>query len=89
MCIAAAKELAQVAADKGIHEEYIIPNMDEWTVFPREAVAVGSKAIEQGVARKNIPADERYKMAENTIRQARAEVQMMMKEGFIADPDKK
>ncbi len=53
-------------------------------MFPREAVAVGSKAIEQGVARKIFPADERYKMAENTIRQARAEVQMMMKEGFIA-----
>ncbi|MDP2916134.1 MAG: NADP-dependent malic enzyme [Candidatus Aminicenantes bacterium] len=87
MCIAAAKELAQVAYDKGISEEYIIPNMDEWTVFPREAVAVGSKAIEQGVARKNIPAAERFKMAEETIRQARAEVQLLMKEGFIADPD--
>jgi len=89
MCIAAATEMAQVAADRGIHEEYIIPNMDEWTVFPREAVAVGSKAIEQGVARKSFPADERYKLAEATIRQARAEVKMMMKEGFIADPDMK
>ena len=53
MCIAAARELAKVAEDKGIHEEYIIPNMDEWEVFPREAVAVGTKAIEQGVARFN------------------------------------
>ena len=34
MCIAAAQELAKVAEDKGIHEEYIIPNMDEWEVFP-------------------------------------------------------
>ena len=88
MCIAAARELAQIATDNGIHEEYIIPNMDEWTVFPREAVAVGTKAIEQGVARKSFPADVRFKMAEDTIRKARAEVQMMMKEGFIADPDK-
>jgi malate dehydrogenase (oxaloacetate-decarboxylating) len=88
MCLAAANELAQVAYDKGISEEYIIPNMDEWTVFPREAVAVGTKAIEQGVARKNIPAAERFKMAEEIIRQARAEVQLMMKEGYIADPDK-
>jgi len=88
MCLAAANELAQVAYDKGISEEYIIPNMDEWTVFPREAVAVGTKAIEQGVARKNIPAAERFKMAEEIIRQARAEVQLLMKEGFIADPDK-
>lgn len=89
MCIAAANELAKVAEDHGINEEYIIPNMDQWEVFPREAVAVGRKAIEQGVARKDVPADELYKMAENTIRKAREEVQLLMKEGFIADPDKK
>ena len=88
MCIAAARELAQVAYDKGISEEYIIPNMDEWTVFPREAVAVGTKAIEQGVARKNIPAAERFKMAEKTIKEARSQVQLLMKEGYIQDPDK-
>ena len=88
MCIAAALELAKVAEDKGIHEEYIVPNMDEWEVFPREAVAVGSKAIEQGVARFNFPADVRFKMAEEAIRKARTEVQWMMKEKFILDPDK-
>ncbi len=88
MCIAAARELAKVAEDKGIHEEYIIPNMDEWEVFPREAVAVGSKAIEQGVARFSFSAEERFKMAADAIRQARNEVQWMMKEGFILDPDK-
>jgi malate dehydrogenase (oxaloacetate-decarboxylating) len=88
MCIAAALELAKVAEDKGIHEEYIVPNMDEWEVFPREAVAVGSKAIEQGVARFKFPADVRFKMAEEAIRKARTEVQWMMKEKFILDPDK-
>ncbi|MGB9906764.1 MAG: NAD(P)-dependent malic enzyme [Candidatus Saccharicenans sp.] len=89
MCIAAAYELAKVAEDHGLSEEYIIPNMDQWEVFPREAVAVGRKAIEQGVARKEIPADELYKMAETTIRKAREEIQFLMKEGFIIDPDKK
>ncbi|MBM3293611.1 MAG: NADP-dependent malic enzyme [Candidatus Aminicenantes bacterium] len=88
MCIAAARELAQVAEDKGLREDYIIPSMDEWVVFPREAVAVGNKAIEQGVARRIIPPAERFNMAEDIIRQSRAEVQMMMKEGFIIDPDK-
>ncbi|MGB9836598.1 MAG: NAD(P)-dependent malic enzyme [Candidatus Saccharicenans sp.] len=88
MCIAAAYELAKVAEDNGLSEDYIIPNMDQWEVFPREAVAVGRKAIEQGVARKDIPADELYKMAESTIRKAREEVQFLMKEGFILDPDK-
>jgi malate dehydrogenase (oxaloacetate-decarboxylating) len=88
MCIAAANELAKVAQDHGISEDYIIPNMDQWEVFPREAVAVGMKAIEQGVARKILSAEEQFKMADEIIQKARAEVQWMMKEGFIIDPDK-
>jgi len=88
MCIEAAKELAKVAEDNGIHEEYIIPNMDEWEVFPREAVAVGTKGIEQGVARIKRTSEERFKQAESIIKRAREEVRMLMKESFIKDPDK-
>jgi len=87
MCIAAAKELAKVAEDHGLSEDYIIPNMDQWEVFPREAVAVGSKGIEQGVGRKNIPAEERFKIAEAIIKQSRDEVKLLMREKFIIDPD--
>ena len=87
MCIAAARELAKVAEDRGLSEDYIIPNMDEWEVFPREAVAVGSKGIEQGIARKTAPAEDRFKTAEAIIKQAREQVQMLMKEKFILDPD--
>jgi malate dehydrogenase (oxaloacetate-decarboxylating) len=87
MCIEAAKELAKVAEDKGINEDYIVPNMDEWEVFPREAVAVGSKGIEQGVARIKNSAKERFNQAEAIIKKAREEVQVLMKEGFIQDPD--
>ena len=88
MCIAAARELAKVAEDKGLTEDYIIPNMDEWEVFPREAVAVAMKAIEQGVARFKFTPEELFKMATDTIGKARNEVQWMMKEKFIIDPDK-
>jgi len=88
MCIAAARELAKVAEDKGITEEYIIPNMDEWEVFPREAVAVGMKAIEQGVARFKFTPAELMAMAKETIGKARNEVQLLMKEKYIIDPDK-
>lgn len=87
MCIEAARELAKVAEDNGIHDDYIIPNMDEWEVFPREAVAVGSKGIEQGVARIQSPAKERIKQAEEIIKKARDEVQFLMKQNFILDPD--
>jgi malate dehydrogenase (oxaloacetate-decarboxylating) len=87
MCIEAAKELAKVAEDHGLSEDYIIPNMDQWEVFPREAVAVGSKGIEQGVARRRASAEERFKRAEYIIKKAREEVQLLMREKFIVDPD--
>ena len=32
---------------KGLNSEYILPTMDEWDVFPREAAAVAAKAVEQ------------------------------------------
>jgi malate dehydrogenase (oxaloacetate-decarboxylating) len=88
MCIEAARELARVAEDHGLNDEYIIPNMDQWEVFTREAVAVGSKGIEQGVAKKKASAEERFKLAESIIKQSREQVQMLMKEEFIIDPDK-
>ncbi|MHC4535877.1 MAG: NAD(P)-dependent malic enzyme [Planctomycetota bacterium] len=88
MCIAAAMELAKTAEDKGLSEDYIIPTMDEWEVFPREAVAVGTKAIEQGIAEKVITREELYKTAESIISKARQETKMLMEEGFINEPDK-
>ncbi len=86
MCIAAAKELARCAEDIGMNEEYLIPTMDEWEVFPREAVAVGMKAIEQGVAREKLSGDELYKKATRIIKRAREETALLMKEGLIAMP---
>jgi malate dehydrogenase (oxaloacetate-decarboxylating) len=86
MCIAAAEELAKTAEDKGLHEDYLIPTMEDWEVFPREAAAVGVKAIEQGVARLKMSREELFKTAENIIKKSRDEAQMMMEEGFIAAP---
>jgi len=88
MCIEAAMELARTAEDKGLSEDYIIPSMDEWEVFPREAAAVGSKAVEQGIAEKVMTREELYKTAESIIKKARDETKMLMEEGFITDPDK-
>jgi len=83
MCIAAALELAKVAEDRGLREDYIVPTMDDWEVFPREAAAVGMKAIEQGVARITMTRDELLKTATAKIKQSRDMTQWMMKEGLI------
>lgn len=83
MCMAAAKELAKTAEDKGLSEDYIIPAMDEWEVFPREAAAVGIKAIEQGIAEKIMTREELYKTAESIIKRARQETKLLMENGVI------
>lgn len=83
MAVAAAQEIAQFAEERGIEEDNIMPTMDEWELFPREAVAVALKAQEQGVARLNLSRDELYRMAETKIRQSRDMVQVLMKEGII------
>lgn len=88
MCIAAAVELAKVAEDRGLREDYLIPTMDDWEVFPREAVAVGMKAIEQGVARIVMTKEELYKKAATQIKNARAMSKALMKQGFIPKPPK-
>jgi len=86
MCVAAAFEIAKTAEDKGLSDEYIVPKMSEWEVFPREAVAVGMKAIEQGIARVKYNKNELYEIAEKTIKKARDETHMMMKHGIIEMP---
>jgi malate dehydrogenase (oxaloacetate-decarboxylating) len=83
MAIAAAQEIARFAEERGIDEDNIMPTMDEWEVFPREAVAVAQKAQEQGVARLDLSRDELYNMAEAKIREARDMIQVLMDEGII------
>jgi malate dehydrogenase (oxaloacetate-decarboxylating) len=86
MCIAAAYELAQLAVDDGLTENHILPSMDDWQVFPREAAAVGMKAIEQGVARKIMSRDELLHSAAERISRARGLTRTMMDTGFIEIP---
>lgn len=86
MCFAAAQALADHVGDK-LAADNILPSMDDWEVFPREAAAVGVKAIQQGLARVEHSYDELYDMAHKIISRSRELTQMMMKEGFIAIPE--
>jgi malate dehydrogenase (oxaloacetate-decarboxylating) len=86
MCLTAAAEIARCAEDRGLTDDYIVPRMDEWDVFPREAVAVAMKAQEQGVARLKATREELFARATATIQAARDQVQLMMREGVIPPP---
>jgi malate dehydrogenase (oxaloacetate-decarboxylating) len=87
MCIAAAEELARFKEGDGLTEDAILPTMDDWEVFPREAAAVGLKAIEQGVARKVMTKDELIENASKIISRAQKETKTLMEHGIIADVD--
>ncbi len=84
MCLAAATALAEMAEKKGLTPEYILPTMDEWEVYPREAAAVAAKAVEEGLARNPMTYEEELKNAEEIIRRSRGLTTLMMEEGFIA-----
>lgn len=84
MCFAAAEALANHIGDR-MNEEHILPTMDDWEVFPREAAAVAMKAQEQGVARIAMTYDELYEHAHKVIKRSRDLTQLMMQEGFIAE----
>jgi len=87
MCIAAAKEMAKMAEENGLSENYIMPTMDEADVFPREAAAVAMKAIEQGITKiTGLTYEQEYLNAKQIITRARGLVQDAMATGYIEMP---
>jgi malate dehydrogenase (oxaloacetate-decarboxylating) len=85
MCFAAAKALADHVGDD-LNEEHILPTMDDWEVFPREAAAVAMKAQEQGVAGLQLSYDELFDQARQIIKRSRDLTHMMMDQEFIEMP---
>jgi malate dehydrogenase (oxaloacetate-decarboxylating) len=84
MCITAAQSIASYAEKKGIHEEYIIPTMGETEMFVEEAVAVGLKAITQGIARKKLSRQSLREEAFSKIVGAQKMTKILMRNKVIA-----
>jgi malate dehydrogenase (oxaloacetate-decarboxylating) len=84
MCVAAAEALANHIGER-LDEEHILPTMDDWEIFPREAAAVGMKAQEQGIAGLERSYDELFAHAAAMIGRSRELTRLMMEKGFIAD----
>jgi malate dehydrogenase (oxaloacetate-decarboxylating) len=83
MALAAARELARCAEERGIRDESIVPRMDEWDVVPRVATAVAMKAQEQGIARLSMTREQLHGQATRAIQGAREATQVLMREGCI------
>ncbi|MFO0716372.1 MAG: NADP-dependent malic enzyme [Nitrospira sp.] len=86
MAIAAAHELARCARERGIHEESILPTMEEWHVPMRLAVATATKAQEQGLARVERTRDQVHILAESKVRAAHEAMRVLLREGLIVAP---
>ena len=88
MCISAAHALARFAERRGVSEEYILPTMDQTDAYVAEAVAVGMRAQEQGVARNPLSEDELRERATSAIVSSQRITKLLMDHGEIAQPPK-
>ena len=85
MCIAAAIAITEIAEEKGIDENRIMPSMENWEIFPKEATAVGLKAIEEKIARKVMSEEEIYQNAYTIIKRSRDSTELLMNNGLIKE----
>jgi malate dehydrogenase (oxaloacetate-decarboxylating) len=88
MAISAAYAVANYAEQKkGINPDYIMPTMQETEVFAVEAADVAMQAIKDGVARVDMTWDEVYNTTLRDINDARATIDLLQANNFIAPPD--
>lgn len=83
MCFAAAAALADQVGNK-LGPEQILPTMDDWSIFAYEAAAVGTKAVEQDVARLPLSYNDLFENATRMIKRSHELTAMMMAQEFIA-----
>ncbi len=81
--IRAAEELALCAEEKGLLEDYIIPTMEEWQVYPRVAAAVAERLSQQGLARKKLSYQEEVAEASEIIERSRRTLSALIESGII------
>lgn len=86
MCLVAAQELARFAEARGLSADAILPTMEDWEIYAREAVAVGMQAQAEGVAQLEVNAATLYDHAQCMIGRARAITRTMMERALIAQP---
>ncbi|HHX64033.1 MAG TPA: NADP-dependent malic enzyme [Chloroflexi bacterium] len=84
MCLAAADAIARYGEELGLDDEHIVPSMSDSEVYPREAIAVGMKAIGQGLAGITMTRDELEARVNEKIKEGRELIDLMMREGAIA-----
>jgi malate dehydrogenase (oxaloacetate-decarboxylating) len=83
MCITAAVEIANCIKPGQVKADKLLPTMDDWEIYPRVAAAVGTKAIELGIAGHKMSKTKIYEQAMAMIKRSRNITKMMMQKGLI------
>jgi malate dehydrogenase (oxaloacetate-decarboxylating) len=78
MIVEAARELARFAEERGINDQYIIPTMEEWEVFPRVAAAIADSGVREGLARTKMTKEEFLSRAREIISGNRLIIEKMI-----------
>ncbi|MEB3691591.1 MAG: malate dehydrogenase, partial [Caldisphaeraceae archaeon] len=86
MALSASYEIARFAEEKGLSEDYIVPTMEEWEIYPRIAASVATKAVEQGLARKTTTYKEELERASEIIGKTREKLAIIWQKGYIPKP---
>ena len=85
-CVTAAQTIADLGVEIGLTPDNLLPTMDNVEVFVRQAVEVGLKAIELGIAKKKYTREELRAKVEKSIYRARNVTQLLMDNDFIPAP---
>jgi malate dehydrogenase (oxaloacetate-decarboxylating) len=84
IAIEASYALADYVKDK-LSDDYIIPNMTNFDVFPIVAARVAMKAIELGIAREKATYEEFYNMAKERMENGRTQIKLMLDNKMISE----
>ncbi len=79
MCISAAKSIAEYAQKKGINENYIIPTMTEYDMYPEVAVTTALTAIQQKITKIKLSKKELRKKIFSIINSTRKQIDLLTK----------
>jgi malate dehydrogenase (oxaloacetate-decarboxylating) len=85
MALAAAIELAACAEERGLKEDSILPPMTDWEIAPRIAAATAIRAQELGLAAVTRTRVEYLESARHRIHESRRMLDVLMREGVIAE----
>jgi malate dehydrogenase (oxaloacetate-decarboxylating) len=83
MAMAAARELSLVAREQGLHEDRILPPMDDLEAVLRVSVATAMQAQNEGTARLTRSAQQLREHAAAVIGRARAMTDCLTQAGLI------